>query len=111
MNKLVPLSKFSKRSFNFPGAFVIVNKKGAPVGYAFGNDAFISLLSRIDDQFESLAKDQDRAHYSIAGKIIDIIEEKLPLNPEFVKDLDESIKEARKEGWIPFNQVQKMLNV
>ena len=113
MNKLVPFSQFSKINTGqqslLSNASVIVNGKGVPLGFFFGRDSFISLMTIIDEQFEKSASAKATIHDSVAGKIIDVIEEQLPLNPHFVSELRESIEEAKKSGWIPLSEIRESL--
>lgn len=112
MTQLVPFSKFTKTKI--PGLSetkVVLNEKGVPIGFVFGREAFISFLQKIDDQFESKVKDQKAAFANFAGRLIDLIEEKLPLRSSFVKEMRHSIEKANKEGWIPLDQITKSLNV
>ncbi len=114
MNKLVPFTKFSKKAKQIPsvsGSSVVVNSKGIPLGFVFSRDSFISLCTVIDNEFEKRVKDQRKAFNNPAGKLIDLIEERLPLNPAFVKDLKTSIFETRKSGWISLNEIANSLNV
>ena len=89
---------------------VVVDGDGTPLGFVFGRNAFIDFLERIDSEFQDKVKDQKKAHANPAGKLIDLIEERLPLNPDFVKDLKKSIS-ARKKDWIPLDQIAKSLHV
>ncbi len=93
MNKLVPFKKFTKKSesFNLSDTSVMVDKKGVPLGFVFGRDSFISFLEYIDSEFEKRVEDPKVAYDNPAGRLIDLIESKLPLNPKFVKDLKSSI--------------------
>lgn len=100
MNKLIPFSKFSKvdtgQHHLLSNASVMVSDRGIPLGFFFGRDAFISLMTVIDDQFEKKASSEKEAYDNFAGKIIDLIEEKLPVKPGFVAELRESIEKAKK---------------
>lgn len=114
MNKLIPFSKFSKKAarqaFLF-NASVIVDEKNIPLGFVFGRDSFISLCTVIDEEFEKRVKDPKIAYNNPAGRIIDLIEEKLPVNPKFRKKLKDSIKGARKTRWIPLDEITASLHV
>lgn len=114
MNKLVPFTKFTqptgKLSF-LSKTSVIVDKEGVPLGFVFGRDSFISLCTIIDEEFEKRIKDPKKAFDNPAGRLIDLIEEKLPLNPNFVKDLRSSIAKTKKSDWIPLEQIKRSLNV
>ena len=109
MNKLVPFSQISKLKGKFSflkSISVVVNQEGVPMGFVFGRDSFITLLELMDEEFEK--RSEGTVHENPAGKLIDVIEEKLPLNPKFVKEL----KEARKvKNWIPLREVAKSLHV
>lgn len=114
MNKLVPFTKISgyHDTFSFLSEVsVAVDKKGSPVGFVFGRDSFITFLEKIDSEFEKKIKDPKSAYNNLAGKLIDMIEEKLPLNPIFVKELRNSIRETKNNDWISFKDVLKTLNV
>lgn len=114
MNKLIPFSKITKSKNGFSGlsdSKVAVDKKGVPVGFVFGRDAFISFLEYIDSEFEKKVKDPKKAFDNPAGKLIDLIEEKLPLNPVFVQELKSSIEEAQKTEWISLEQIKSALHV
>ena len=111
MNKLVPFSKIVKITKNlspFSSASVVVDEKKRPLGFFFGRDTFISLMTVVDQQFEEKVSDPKKAYDNYAGKVIDLIEEKLPIKKEFIKDLKNSIKEANKEGWLPLQKIQKL---
>ena len=114
MNKLISFTKFSKKvgrlSF-LSKASVVVDKEGIPLGFVFGRDAFIALLEHIDEAVEKNAKDKKKAYHNPAGKLIDLIEEKLPLNPDFVKELKSTLAKTKKSDWIPFEEVVRSLHV
>lgn len=114
MNKLIPFGKFSKKANKLSflsNTSVVVDEKKTPLGFVFGRDAFISFLEYIDHQFEEKVNNPKNAFDNPAGKLIDIIEENLPLNPTFVKDLKSSIAKTKKADWIPFEEVKRVLNV
>lgn len=112
-NKLVPFKKFSDEAekFNLSDTSVMVDKKGIPLGFVFGRDSFISFLEYIDSEFEKKVKDPKIAFDNPAGRLIDLIEGKLPLNPRFVQDLKSSISKTRKSDWISLDEVSHSLNV
>lgn len=116
MNKLIPFTKFSssKKTKAFPflsKTSVVIDSEGTPVGFVFGRDAFISFLETIDETFEKKVKDQKEAYDNPAGKLIDLIEERMPVNPEFVNDLKKSVKRTKKQDWIPLDEVIRSINV
>ena len=114
MNKLIPFAKFSgkaKKISFLSNASVVVDRKGVPLGFVFGRDSFISFLEHIDGEFEKKVDDPKKAFDNPAGKLIDLIEERLPINPKFIKDLKSSIAEVKKNNWIPFERVAQLLHV
>lgn len=114
INKIVPISKFSRlgKKFSFlENTSVVVNKNNIPLGFVFGRDSFISLLEKIDNEFEEKVEDGKKAFDNPAGRLIDIIEEKLPVNSAFVEDLKNAIISAKKQGWITFDEIKQALNV
>lgn len=111
MNKLVPFKKISNKARVLSGASVVINDKNIPLGFVFGRDSFISLCTLIDNEFEKRVSEPKKAYDNPAGKIIDLIEEQLPVNPKFANQLKSSIKEAREKRWIPMDEVIRSLNV
>lgn len=108
------LAKYSKKMGKISyltNTSVIVDKKGFPLGFVFGRDAFISFLTAIDEEFEKKVTNPKQAFTNPAGKLIDLIEENLRVNPEFVKDLKTSLKKTKKEDWIPLTEIKRVLNV
>ncbi len=113
-NKLVPFKKFSKKISNLASlddTSVVVDKKGTPLGFVFGRDALISFLEYIDNEFEKNISNPDIAFNNPAGKLIDFIEEKLPVRPKFIRDIKEARAKAKKTGWINFDEIEQSLNV
>lgn len=114
MNKLIPFGEFSKKANKLSflsSASVVVDEKKTPLGFVFGRDVFISLLAHIDDEFEKRVNNPNKAFDNPAGRLIDLIEEKLSVNPSFVKELKKSISKKEKSDWIPFEEVIMSLNV
>lgn len=113
MNKLIPFSRFTKVDADRRGlladASVVVSDNRIPLGFFFGRDTFISLMTVIDEQFEKTAASKRNAYDNFAGKIIDLIEEKLPVDPNFVSDLRLSIKQAKENGWVPLSEIRKSI--
>lgn len=113
MNKLIPFAKFSKKrgklSF-LSKTSVVIDEKGIPVGFMFGRDSFISFLEHIDAEFEKKVKDQKKAFANPAGKLIDLIEETLPVNPRFVHDLKSSLAKTKQSDWISLEDVVSALH-
>lgn len=114
MSKLIPFSKLTKRddvpSF-MSGTSVITSKDNVPLGFVFGRDSFISLCTTIDSEFEKRVSDPQKAYENPAGKLIDIIEQTLSVNPNFANDMRGSIVDAKKTGWIPLQDIKRSLNV
>lgn len=114
MNKLIPFTKFVKKTNKQPfssNTSVVVDKNGIPLGFVFGRDSFISFLESIDAQFEEKVKDPKKAFDNPAGKLIDMIEEKLTINPDFAKELKKILKNRKKTDWIPIEEVMNVLHV
>ena len=114
MNKLIPFHQYAKKTDKFSflsKTSVVVNEKGVPLGFIFGRDSFITFLEHFDSEFEKLVPDPKKAFNNPAGKLIDLIVEKLPLNPDFVRELKLSIKETKKTDWIPMEEVKRFLHV
>ncbi len=114
MNKLIPFSKFSKKSQSLAvlsKTSVVMDEKNNPVGFVFGRDSFISFLEHIDNAFQEKVKDQKKAFDNPAGKLIDLIEEKLPLNKRFVKDMEKTLKTTKESDWISIEELNRALHV
>lgn len=113
MNKLIPFKKFSKKANLLVSSdtSVMVDKTGVPLGFVFGRDAFISFLQHLDNEFEKNIASPDVAFNNPAGRLIDLIEEKLPVRPKFIKDVREARAKAKKTGWINFEEIEWSLNV
>lgn len=111
--KLVPFKRFSKKAekFNLSDTSVMVDKKGIPLGFVFSRDSFISFLEYIDSEFEKRVTDPKTAYDNPAGRLIDLIEEKLPLHPKFVRDLKTSISKTQKSDYISLDEISHFLNV
>ena len=114
MSKLVPFSRFAKPQGELAllsNTSVVIDKRGVPLGFVFGRDSFISLCTVLDNEFEKRSADPKMAYDNPAGRLIDLIEERLPVNPDFAKDLKLSIKKAKKSGWISLEKIIHTLNV
>lgn len=113
MNKLVSFKKFSKNAakLSLSEASVIVDKNNTPLGFVFGRDSFISFLEHIDSEFEKRIEDPKVAFNNPAGRLIDMIEEKLPLHPEFMKDLKQSARSAKIKDSVSLEELSRYLNV
>ncbi|MCK4553582.1 hypothetical protein KAU19_01300 [Candidatus Parcubacteria bacterium] len=94
-------------------AGVIVDQQGAPQMFIFDTFAFLDVLSEIDDRLADKLSHKEYHSKSVnpAGCLIDEIESKLPVNPNFVQSLKNAIKEANKKGWVPFSKIQAELGL
>lgn len=111
--KITNLAKFSKiKSIPYLSkSSVIIDKNKNPVGFVFGRDAFISFLEHIDEEFEKQVSDPKKYFKNPAGKLIDAIEEKLPLNPDFINELKLTITSTKKSDYIPIEKILKNIHV
>ena len=110
-NKIVPSSVFKLNKGS--KAAVIVDKKGTPQVFIFDTFALLDVLSKIDEVLVDKLSTEEYHNKSVnpAGWLIDKIESKLPLNPDFILSLKESISEAMKKGFIPFERIEKELGL
>lgn len=114
--KLIPLRKIVPASIFKLGrkskAAVIVDRKGVPQVFLFDSFALLDLLSKIDeglvDRLSSEAYHDPSVN--LAGWLIDAIEAKLPVHPDFVHSLQKAIAEAKRKGWIPFEDIKQELD-
>lgn len=107
-NKLVPVSRvFPKKNdlADFSAVSVVVDEHDVPHGFVFGRESFISFLQALDDEFETQSSSEEAAHNNMAGRLIDMIEERLPMKKSFVQDLKRSVKATKNTDWIPFDDV------
>jgi hypothetical protein len=108
MNKVVPFNTFAKSSL-LSNTSVVVNADNIPLGFVFGRDAFISLLTTMDETFENKVKNSKQAFNNPAGKLIDLIEEKLPISLDLMAEID--TKKSKQTTWIPLKKVVQTLHV
>lgn len=112
MNFLVPLNQAIKQSpstLSDAGSFSINNTDGIPIGFAFKRDSFVGFLEMIDADFEKKIPDQKKAFDNPAGRLIDAIEEQLPINQQFIQDLEQSHAQTQPDDWIPLKQLETVL--
>jgi len=111
--KIIALAKFTKiKSMPYLSeTSVIVDEKKIPLGFVFGRDAFITMLEHIDDEFDKKVTDPKKYFDNPAGKLIDAIEAKLPLNPTFINDLKLTINSTDKSKYIPIDDIIKHIHV
>jgi len=111
--KIIALTKYAKiKSMPYLAkTSIIMDKNNNPVGFLFGRDAFISFLEHIDEEFETRVTDPKKYFDNPAGKLIDAIEAKLPLNPTFINDLKLTINSTDKSKYIPIDDIIKHIHV
>lgn len=111
--KIIALAKFTKiKSMPYLSeTSVIVDEKKIPLGFVFGRDAFITMLEHIDDEFEKRVADQKKYFDNPAGKLIDAIEEKLPLNTDFINKLKLIISTTNKSDYISIDEIMQNIHV
>lgn len=109
--KIAPASVFKLTKGS--KAAVVVDKKGAPQLFIFDTFALLDVLSKIDEALVDRLSTEEYHSEAInpAGWLIDKIESKLPLNPGFILSLKNSIAEAKKKGWIPFEKIEQELGL
>jgi hypothetical protein len=109
--KLMPFRKVVPRTVialhKGSKAAVVATQNGIPQVFVFDTYALLDLLSAVD---EALVDKLSTAEYhdkscNPAGWLIDTLESKLPLRPDFVRSLRLAIAEAQKKGWIPFEKI------
>jgi len=110
-NKIVPSSVFKLNKGSKAG--VVVDKEGAPKVFIFDTFALLDVLSKIDEALVDRLSTEEYHNETInpAGWLIDKIEAKLPLNPNFILSLKNSLAEAKKKGWIPFEKIEQELGL
>lgn len=93
-------------------AAVVVNK-GRPRLFLMDTSAFLDMLSAIDEPLLDKLSTEEYNSKSVnpAGWLIDELEAKLPLKPEFISSLEKAIEESNKKGWIPFSKLQAELKL
>ncbi len=114
MTKVVPFAKLSRKyspHVSLDKASVVVDDKGITQGFVFGRDVFISFLEYLDHEFEKRSPDPQKAYDNPAGKLIDAIEENLPLKPTFVDELRRSLSQTKSQKWISLAEIKRILNV
>lgn len=84
MNELVLFGKLvkipAKLSF-LSLTSVVVDREGTLLEFLFGRDVSISFFEHMDSEFEKMAERKDAAFNNPAGKLRDLIEDKLSFNP------------------------------
>ena len=94
-------------------AGIIVDREGKPQLFIFDTFALLDVLSRIDEALVDrlLPREYHSKTINPAGWLIDELEEKLPLDPKYIKSLKDAIDEANKKGWVPFEKIEQELEL
>lgn len=94
-------------------AGVVVDKNGAPQLFVFDTFALLDVLSEIDERLVDKLSSAEYHSKAVnpAGWLIDKIETKLPLDTEYIQSLKDAIAEAKKNGWVPFEKIERELNL
>ena len=110
-NKVAPLSVFKLHKGSRAG--IILDKEGCPQLFIFDTSSLLDVLSKIDEALVDKLSTREYHSKSVnpAGWLIDEIESRLPLKPEFVQSLKDAVDEAKKKGWVPFSKIQKELGL
>lgn len=115
--KLVSWERLSPKSV-FPlergsRAGVVVDREDNPQLFIFDTSALLDVLSRIDEALVDRLSPREYHSKAVnpAGWLIDEIEEKLPLKPEYIQSLKDAIDEAKKKGWVPFKKIERELEL
>ncbi len=115
--KCVPWKRLAPKSI-FPlekssRAGVVLDRAGTPRVFVFDTAALLDVLSAIDAQL--VDRLPDKAYHSKdanpAGWLIDELESRLPVSPEYIQSLKEAITEAKRKGWVPFEAVERALKL
>ena len=108
-SKVIPKDAFPLEHGSRAG--VIVDQKGSPQLFVFDTFALLDILSEIDDRLvDSISSEEYHSKKANpAGWLIDELESKMPLSPNFVNTLYKALAEARKKGWIPFSKIKREL--
>ena len=115
--KLLPWKKFPPlKVFKFgkkSKAAVILDQAGRPQLFLLDTFALLDMLSDIDEALIDKLSTEEYNSKTVnpAGWLIDELESKLPLNPQFISSLKKAIEESNKKGWIPFSKIQTKLGL
>jgi len=101
-----PLEKGSR-------AGVVVDRAGRPQLFIFDTFALLDVLSHIDEALVDRLSPEDyhSKKANPAGWLVDVIEAKLPVRPEYIQSLRDAIDEANKKGWVPFEKIERDLEL
>ena len=109
--QVVPKSVFPMARGSRAG--VVVDRDGVPRVFVFTTEALLDVLSAIDERLVDRLPDTEYHSKTAnpAGWLIDELEAKLPVSAEYIQSLKEAIAEAKREGWIPFEAVERTLKL
>lgn len=111
MSKIISFTKLThlkKDQALLSNISVMLDQHNLPAGFIFGRNAFISFLEQIDNEFEKKVSDQKKAFTNPAGKLIDLIEEQLPVDEKFLQSLKEA---TQHKSFVSLEEISKFLNV
>lgn len=115
--KLIPWGRITPKTV-FPlekgsRAGVVLDRQGAPRLFIFDTPALLDVLSEIDEKLVDRLPSAEYHSKDVnpAGWLIDTIEEKLPVSKDYVDSLKSAIDEAKKKGWIPFEKIERELEL
>ena len=110
-NRVIPKSVFPLSKGSLAG--VAFDRAGAPRLFIFDTFALLDVLSEIDEKLVDELSHEAYASKETnpAGWLIGKIESKLPLNREYIQSLKSAIAEAERKGWIPFEKIERELNL
>jgi hypothetical protein len=94
-------------------AGVVVDRAGVPRVFVLDTFALLDVLSAIDERLVDRLSDEEYHSKAAnpAGWLIDELETTLPVSTEYVQSLRAAIAEAKRAGWIPFEDVERALNL
>jgi len=115
--KLIPWERVAPTSV-FPlekgsRAGVVVDRAGTPRVFVFDTAALLDVLSAIDERLVDRLSDAEyhSKEANPTGWLIDELETKLPVSDAYIQSLKEAIAEAQRKGWVPFEEVERALNL
>lgn len=110
-NRVVPKSVFRLEKDSRAG--IVLDRDGRPHLFIFNTAALLDVLSEIDDKLVDRlpSKEYHSKTANPAGWLIDEIESKLPISDRYVTSLKAALKEAKIKGWIPFQKIERELEL
>ena len=115
--KLIPWGQIAPKTV-FPlkkgsRAGVVLDRQGAPRLFIFDTPALLDVLSEIDEKLVDRLPSAEYHSKAVnpAGWLIDTIEEKLPVSKGYADSLKSAIAEAKRKGWIPFEKIERELEL